>query len=147
MKLKLVGAKRYNIDGELYLSHEPDGRTEIVYIVDEKKGKYLLDQYDSQSGYAYFDEYTGTAEGRAPGKVEDIDRAPRRERGANERRRRPGAEAAPSERTHRPSRSGPRNPDISLRTSPGGQGQRVRQSRPIEEDPVPATGTAGAVTV
>ena len=139
MKLRLTGAHRYNLNGELYLSHEPDGRTQVVYSVDDEKAAYLLEQYDPQSGYAYFDKYEGPNEGKAPGKVDDIDKVPRRERGESERRRR---DVAPAERQARPARMGPRNQDISLRTQPGSPGIRQRAARPIEEDVQTDSGVA-----
>jgi len=130
MKLKLTGAKRYNIGGELFLSHEADGRTEVIYIVDEEKGEYLMEQVDPQSGYGYFDEYTGDLEGRKPGSVDD-EKPERRERPkVNERRRREPAPGEIGSGTRVAGKGmGPRNHDLSATRTP----RAGRPTAPIED--------------
>ena len=88
-KIHLVGCKRYNFQGELYLAGE-------VYALDPKKTKYLLDQYNEQTGWSYFEPYSGPEEGKLPSVAVDEPKPPRKER--NQFRQRPV-------RTDRPGRA------------------------------------------
>lgn len=116
-KLILTGAKRYNLDGKLYVDKADDGKTQIIYEVDDKQADYLLAQYDAQgTGYNFFEEYHGKEVGVSPETLKDDsanyraskgnvpkvnERHRTRERGARVQRpvsagqARPGAESAP----------------------------------------------------
>lgn len=139
MKIQLVGARRYNKDGELFLSHHPDGRTPMIYIVADKKGEYLLDQTDPQSGYAYFEAYEGPEEGQMPGMAQDDERAPRRERpkeNERQRRRRLEAEAAGAAAPAGRRGHGPRGNEATMSERQGRQAPSrmpARETAPIEE--------------
>lgn len=74
-KIKLVGCKRFNHKGELFL--QSDG----VYVMSDERAAYLLNQTDDQTGFPYFEEYQGPEEGKNPSIPEaDVTKAPRRER-------------------------------------------------------------------
>lgn len=73
-KIHLVGCLRYNLGGDLFIAKE-------IYALDDAKADYLLAQTDDQSGYPYFEPYTGTQVGVSPAAPEaDILKAPRTER-------------------------------------------------------------------
>lgn len=73
-RIHLVGCQRYNLGGELFLARE-------VYSLDDAKADYLLNQTDDQTGYAYFELYTGSTVGISPAAPEsDVYKAPRTER-------------------------------------------------------------------
>lgn len=75
-KIKLVGCARFNHKGELFL--QDDG----VYVMSDDRADYLLSVTDDQSGFPYFEEYTGTEAGKSASAPEaDVTKAPRRERG------------------------------------------------------------------
>jgi hypothetical protein len=136
MKIQLVGARRYNVGGELFLSHKPDGRTAVVYSVEEDKGNYLLDQTDPQTGYPYFDTYTGEVEGEKPGMAQDEEKVVRQERpkeNERQKRRRLQKEASPGEKRG----FGPRGNEAFLQGARPGTPARmaVRAQAPIEDDP------------
>lgn len=62
-KLILNGpAKRFNFEGVLYLALADDGKTPVIYEVDDKQANHLLEQYERETGFSYFEEYTGPAQ-------------------------------------------------------------------------------------
>ena len=73
MKIILVGCKRFNQNGELFLDKDNGGNPEI-YEVPDARGNYLLKQFDPSTGFLYFDKYAGTEVGRTPGAIKDDNR-------------------------------------------------------------------------
>jgi hypothetical protein len=117
-KLILTGCKRFNFESKLYEAKAADGKTQVIYEVDDKTATHLLDQFERETGYNYFEVYTGTEAGVAPGvAVEDerttVAKGPKPKQ--NER----------FKNSERPVR-GPR-PQTADQSKPG------RQSAPIED--------------
>jgi hypothetical protein len=82
MKIKLVGCDRFNHTGEMFL------KSEGVYNLPDARAKYLLGLTDDQSGFPWFELYTGAEEGKTPSApASDNTKAPRRERSKLEERR------------------------------------------------------------
>jgi hypothetical protein len=100
-KIILTGCKRYNHGGELFLDKDNGGNPE-VYVLDDKRADYLLQQFDISTGYNFFEEYKGDAAGAAPKKADD-DGTPRVVQGR-------GPRPKQNERKPRGERSGLRRP-------------------------------------
>lgn len=84
MKIQLAngGALRFNHKGDLFL------KSEGVYNLPDARAKYLLELTDDQTGFPWFEEYTGDAEGKTPQMAQlDNNKAPRRERDKIQERR------------------------------------------------------------
>lgn len=81
-KLILTGALRYNLEGKLYIAKGDDGKTQVIYEVDDKLAEYLLAQYDFSTGYNFFEAYHGDAKGVAPGTALEDEREIRAAKGA-----------------------------------------------------------------
>lgn len=122
-KLILTGAKRYNLEGKLYVALADDGKTQVVYEVDDEMATYLLAQFDAQgTGFNFFEEYHGKEAGVSPESLKDDSANYRTSKGnvpkVNER--------------HRTRERGARVP----RPVSADQAQPGRESAPIDDEKV-----------
>lgn len=117
----LTGCKRFNFEGKLYVDKGDDGKTQVVYEVEDKTAEHLLAQFERETGYNYFEEYKGDAKA-VKAKAEDEEKArpaPRRRPQQNERFR-------ATERTAR----GPKPAPNAGNAKPG------HESTPIDDEAV-----------
>lgn len=77
-KLILSGpAKRFNFEGVLYVANGDDGKSQVVYEVDDAKAQHLLGQFERETGYSYFEEYTGEAKAIKAEAIQETERPKR----------------------------------------------------------------------